>query len=543
MIIINGLGVSDGIAIGKLLLRKLVRPKVSKTYIKDINSEANRYFEAKERAYRKLDEMYASTLKQCGEREAELFKIHKMMIDDDDYQESILNFIKNEHNNAEHAIKVASQKFFDMFLNMNDDYMKSRAEDVEAISRILIDSLIGNNSDDFSDILPNSIIFSEDISPGEISKFKQSGVVGLVTSSGSKNSHASILARVMGIPTIVGTGDGIKQDFFGKNIILDGSSGEIYIEPDELTNKSFMIKIEQMRSKTIDLEKYRGRPSITKGGKKVDIYANMNNPSELGEILTSDAEGIGLFRTEFLYLGRDSYPSEDEQFQVYKTVGMNMNGKKVIIRTLDIGSDKQESYMKFPKEENPALGYRGIRVCLNEPEIFKTQLRAIYRASEYGNFSIMFPMISSIEEIRKVKELVDEVKAELKCKGISFKEDLALGVMIETPAAAILSDVLAKEVEFFSIGTNDLTQYTLAVDRQNSKVGCMFDSSDESILRLIEIIVANAHSNNIEVGICGELASDKGVTERLLEIGVDKLSVSPKSVLAIRENVILSGTK
>lgn len=543
MIIINGLGVSEGIAIGKLSLRKVERPNISKIYIEDTNAEINRYFAARNQAYKKLDEMYESTLKQCGEREAELFRVHKMMIEDDDYQESILGLIKSEHQNAEHAVKVTSGKFFDMFLQMDDDYMKSRAEDVRSISRMLVDSLVGGELDGMNEIEPGSIIFAKDISPGEISKFKQSGVSGLIASSGSKNSHASILARVMGIPTIVGTGDGIKREFFGKNVILDGSEGEIYIDPDKEIHKNFIIKIETLNSQKTALEKYRGKKSVTKSGKKIDVYANMNNPSELSEILTSDAEGIGLFRTEFLYLGRDSYPSEEEQFQIYKNLGMNMSGKKVIVRTLDIGSDKQEKYMNFPKEENPALGYRGIRVCLNNPEIFKTQLRAVYRASVYGNFSIMFPMIISVDEIREVKKLVLDVKQELSEKGIKFKEDVPLGVMIETPAAAILSDDLANEVQFFSIGTNDLTQYTLALDRQNSMVGKKFNSNSEAVIRFIEMIVKNAHAKNIPVGICGEMASDKTITEALLSLGIDELSVSPKSVLEIRRNVILSNVK
>ncbi|MDO4199644.1 MAG: phosphoenolpyruvate--protein phosphotransferase [Clostridia bacterium] len=543
MIIINGLGVSEGIAMGKLSLRNINRPNISKMYIEDIDAEIERYFAAKNQAYKKLDEMYESALKHCGEREAELFEVHKMMIEDDDYQESILSLIKSEHHNAEYAVKATSGKFFDMFLNMDDDYMKSRAEDVRAISRMLVDSLIGGDIDGMKDIEPGSIVFAEDISPGEISKFKQRGAAGLIASAGSKNSHASILARVMGIPTIVGIGDGIKEEFCGKHVILDGSSGEIYIEPDEKTHKNFIIKIETTKNQNMQLQKYKGKESITSGGKKIDVYANMNNPSELSEILMSDAEGIGLFRTEFLYLGRDSYPSEEEQFQIYKNLGMNMNGKKVIVRTLDIGSDKQEKYMNFPKEENPALGYRGIRVCLNNPEIFKTQLRAIYRASEYGNFSIMFPMIISVDEIREVKKLVLDVKQELSEKGIKFNENVPLGVMIETPAAAILSSDLADEVQFFSIGTNDLTQYTLALDRQNSMVGNKFNSNSEAVIRFIEMIVKNAHAKNIPVGICGEMASDKDITEQLLNLGIDELSVSPKSVLAIRKNVISSNAK
>ena len=543
MIIINGLGVSEGIAMGNLSLRKIQRPNISKMHIDDVDAEIKRYFAAREQAYRKLDEMYESALKHCGEREAELFEVHKMMIEDDEYQDGILDLIKSEHQNAEHAVKVVSGKFFDMFLQMDDDYMKSRAEDVRAISRMLVDSLVGGESDGIKDIAAGSIVFAKDISPGEISKFKQSGVAGLLASSGSKNSHASILARVMGIPTIVGIGDGIKEEFFGKRVILDGSSGEIYIEPDEETHKNFVIKIEALNSQNKELEKYRGKESITRGGKKIDVYANMNNPSELSEILTCDAEGIGLFRTEFLYLGRDSYPSEEEQFQIYKNLGMNMNGKKVIIRTLDIGSDKQEKYMNFPKEENPALGYRGIRVCLSKPEIFKTQLRAIYRASEYGNFSIMFPMIISVDEIREIKNLILDVKQELSEKGLKFNENVPLGIMIETPAAAILSDDLADEVQFFSIGTNDLTQYTLALDRQNSMVGDKFNSSSEAVLRFIDMIVKNAHAKNIPVGICGEMASDKTITQQLLSFGIDELSVSPKSVLAIRKNVISSDAK
>ena len=544
MIVINGLGVSEGIAIGNLSFRSVIRSNISRRYmVENVDAEISRYLSAKKAAHAKLDEMYASTLKHCGEREAEIFRVHKMMIEDDDYQEDILNLIKAEHQNAEYAVDITSSKFFEMFLQIDDEYMRSRAEDVRAISRMIIDFLVGAGEEDIRNIKPGSIVFSEDISPGEISIFKQSGVAGLLVSSGSKNSHASILARVMGIPTIVDVGGGIKKEFDGKNVILDGSSGEIYIEPDEGIHRNFAKKIESMSIQNIEFEKYKGKESITKGGKKIDIYANMNNPSELSEILASDAEGIGLFRTEFLYLGRDSYPSEEEQFQIYKNLGMNMNGKKVIVRTLDIGSDKQEKYMKFPKEENPALGYRGIRVCLNNPEIFKTQLRAIYRASEYGNFSIMFPMIISYDEIREIKNLVAQVKRELREKCMKFKEDIPLGIMIETPAAAVLSDIFAKEVQFFSIGTNDLTQYALALDRQNSMVGNKFDSNNEAIFRFIEIIVKNAHKENISVGICGELANDKSITERLISLGIDEFSVSPKSVLAIRKNVILSNKK
>lgn len=540
MIIISGLGVSEGIAKGQLAVRKVARPKITQSSIEDVDMEVKRYLAAKSLAYARLDEMYKSTLNQCGKEEAELFEVHKMMIEDDDFQESILEFIKEERNNAEYAVKMTSKKFFDMFCNMEDEYMRSRSEDVRFISRMLIDSLIGEASDAMQNILPGSILFAEDVSPGEVSKFKQRGIAGIISPTGSKTSHSSILARVMNMPAIVGVGDKINQDFFGKNVIIDGSDGNIYIEPDDIVNRKFLIRINDQNSENVRLEAYRGKESITRDGKKIDVYANMNNPNELDSILKSDAEGIGLFRTEFLYLNRDSYPTEEEQYQVYKDVAEKLSGKKLIIRTLDIGSDKKERYMNLPEEENPALGYRGIRVCLDKPEIFKTQLKAIYRASVYGNFSIMFPMISSVDELREAKRLVKQVQQELSENGTNFDSNIPIGVMIETPAAAILSDVLATEAEFFSIGTNDLTQYTLALDRQNSIVGKKFDADCEAVLRFIKLIVENAHKNGIKVGICGEMASHKNITAKLLELGIDELSVLPRSVLLIRERVINS---
>lgn len=537
MIVINAVGASEGISVGTLVARKKDKREITKIYVENFESEIDRYIKAKSEVIDRLEKMYQNTLKNCGEKEAELFKVHQMMLDDDSYHGSVLDLIKSERQNAEYAIKTSSQKLVDMFSQMEDGYMQSRAEDVISISRMLIDSLMGNELSSLKNIAPGSILFADELNAGEISEIKKAGVGGLITPSGSPTSHASILARVMGIPTIVGIGDQLKDEFFGKLIIIDGSSGGMYIEPDEETYHRFVIKIKDISSQNENLEKLRGKRSVTKDGKNIDVYANLNNPNEIDEVLKSDAEGIGLFRTEFLYLGRNSYPTEDEQFEVYKNIAQKMQGKKIIVRTLDIGSDKQEKYMNFAKEENPALGYRGIRVCLKEIDIFKTQLRAIYRASAFGNFSIMFPMITSLGEIRMAKKIACEVQSELLNLGVPFANNVPIGVMVETPSAAVLSDLLAKEADFFSIGTNDLTQYTLALDRQGSNVAGDFSDATEAVLRLIEFSVKNAHENGISVGVCGEMASDTSLMPRLLEAGVDEFSVSPRFVLRARERV------
>lgn len=540
MIVINAVGVSEGFAEGTLICRKNSNHDTIPIQRKNFESELQRYAQAKSKAQIKLNEMYENMLELCGKTEAELFRAYQMMLEDDDYQNGILELIESKHMSAENAIKVSSKKFIDMFLQMDSEYMKARAEDVESVSRLLIDSLAGASHEKPEDILPGSIVFAENLNPGEIPDMKKIGVAGIITSGGSETSHSSILAKVMGIPTIVGVGDRIKEEFFGKLIVMNGTTGEIYVEPNDAVRGKIATQAKKSADNSANLEIFRGKASVTSDGKKIEIYANMNSPSEIDEILKSDAEGIGLFRTEFLYLGRNSYPSEEEQFEVYKGIAQKMAGKKVIIRTLDVGSDKQEQYMNFPHEENPALGYRGIRVCLDRPEIFRAQLRAIYRASAFGNFSIMFPMISYLDEIRNAKKIAQEVRDELISAGMNVGDDIPLGMMIETPAAAIMSDAFAKEVDFFSIGTNDLTQYVFALDRQSALATCERENSNNAVLRFIELISKNARSCGISVGICGEMANDVTLIQRLLNAGVNEFSVLPKSVLNIRKEVNLS---
>ena len=540
MVVINAVGVSEGFAEGTLICRKISNHKNIPIRRENFESELQRYAQAKSKAQIKLKEMYESMLELCGKSEAELFIAYQMMLEDDDYQNGILELIESKHMSAENAINISSKKFIDMFLQMDSEYMKARAEDVESVSRLLIDCLNDTGHEKYENILPGSIVFAENLNPGEIPDMKKIGVAGIITSGGSETSHSSIIAKVMGIPTIVGAGDRIKEEFFGKFILMDGTTGKIYVEPNDALRSKIANQSKNLADNSIDLEVFRGKASITSDGKKIEIYANMNSPSEIDEILKSDAEGIGLFRTEFLYLGRNSYPSEEEQFEVYKGIAQKMAGKKVIIRTLDIGSDKQEQYMNFPREENPALGYRGIRVCLDLPEIFRAQLRAIYRASAFGDFSVMFPMISYINEIRNAKKIAQEVRDELVSAGISVGDDIPIGMMIETPAAAIMSDAFAKEVDFFSIGTNDLTQYVFALDRQSALATCEHENSNNAVLRLIELISKNARSCGISVGICGEMANDVTLVQRLLNAGVNEFSVLPKSVLNIRKEISLS---
>lgn len=540
MVVINAVGVSEGFAEGTLICRKSSNHDMIPIQRENFESELQRYAQAKSKAQIKLNEMYENMLELCGKTEAELFRAYQTMLEDDDYQNGILELMESEHMSAENAIKVSSKKFIDMFLQMDSEYMKARAEDVESVSRLLIDSLIDTGRKITEDILPGSIVFAENLNPGEIPDMKKIGVAGIITSGGSETSHSSILAKVMGIPTIVGAGDRIKEEFFGKFVVINGTTGEIYVEPNDVVRGDIATQAKKSTNSSASLEIFRGKASVTSDGEKIEIYANMNSPSEIDEILKSDAEGIGLFRTEFLYLGRNSYPSEEEQFEVYKDIAQKMAGKKVIIRTLDIGSDKQEQYMNLPHEANPALGYRGIRVCLDRPEIFRAQLRAIYRASAFGNFSIMFPMISYLDEIRNAKKIAQEIRDELVSAGISIGNNIPLGMMIETPAAAIMSDAFAKEVDFFSIGTNDLTQYVFALDRQSALATCEHENSNNAVLRFIELIAKNARHYGISVGICGEMANDVTLTQRLLNAGVNEFSVLPKSVLNIRKEVNLS---
>ena len=535
MIVLKGNGVFGGISFGKLSVYKKENFDISPSYVDDVDSEINRYKLAKERAKSELDSLYNSVLSKIGKEEADIFQIHKMMIDDADYCKGIEDRIKSQKVKAEYAILKISEEFIQMFSLMDDDYMKERAADVKDISMRLIKILCGKNEIVQED--EECIIGAEDLSPSETIELSGRNIKGFVTVSGSCNSHTAILAKTMGIPAVVGVGGRIKKEFDGCSVILDGYSGTVYINPEVTTIERLKKKQSLCEHENKYLQGLKGMENITKDGKKIEICANIGNASDINGVLQNDAEGIGLFRSEFLYLRRNSYPSEKHQYEIYKKVLQKMNDKKVIIRTLDIGADKKVSYFNLPKEENPAMGYRAIRICLDRPNIFKTQLRAIYRASVYGKVSIMFPMIISIDELKKAKKIIEEVKYELTEEGVKYSDDVEIGVMIETPAAVMISDELAKEVDFFSIGTNDLTQYTLAVDRQNNKINKMYDPHHKAILKMIKIVADNAHKNGIWVGICGELASDEELTETFLSFGIDELSMSAPFILNIRKKV------
>lgn len=526
----SGKSIFSGIAIGPILIYEKERSKIRKEKVEDIDAEISRYEEAKQATINLLHEIYEKALKEVGEINAAVFEVHQKMLEDEDYNASVLNIIQTQGINAEYAVAVTCDNFSVMFDEMEDEYFKARAADIKDISKRLIHILSGKNSET---ILGNQkvIIVADDLTPSETIQLDKERVLAFVTRLGSLNSHTAILARNMNIPALIGIP--YDKSWTGKMAIVDGFSGELIIEPDKATLVKMLKKKEEGQRNKDLLLNLKGKEDITLDGKKIRLYANIDNVSDVANVLKNDAGGIGLFRSEFLYLEAKSFPSEEEQFYSYKTVAETMAGKTVIIRTLDIGADKQVDYFGLGKEKNPALGYRAIRICLEHIEIFKTQLRAIYRASVYGNIAIMYPMIISVDEIKKIKELVGEVKKELTEEGIPFKE-IKQGIMIETPAAVMISDLLAKEVDFFSIGTNDLTQYTLAIDRQNAKLYSIYDVYHEAILRMIELVVKNAHKENIWVGICGELAADTSLTKRFLKIGIDELSVPPSLILPIR---------
>ncbi len=538
MVILKGTGVSEGIAFGRIFINKPKNSKSEKIEIKDANEEINRYKKAKKATLDYTKRLYDQVLKELGENEAEIFKAHEMMINDPDFENSIIGIITQEMANAEYAILKTSEIFSKIFLDMPDPYMKSRAMDVADISNCMINELSGKNSgESFGGLKGNVILAAEDFTPSEITSANKEKVAGFLCSEGSAYSHSSILLRVMKIPGIVCV-KGLEESYSGKEAIFDGSSGEVYIEPERPVVDFFKNKkLFEERSEKL-LEKLKGKASVTLDGKKIKLCANMNNPDEIGAIAESDCDGIGLLRSEFIYLSAKELPTEEKQFEIYKNVLEKLKGKEVIIRTLDIGSDKKADYLNLPFEHNPAMGYRGIRICLDRPDIFKTQLRAIYRASAYGNVSIMFPMITSLDEIKEIKKYIKEVKEELKNEGKKIYENVKIGVMIETPAAVMISDELAKEVDFFSIGTNDLTQYTLAVDRQNGKVSKMFDTHNKSVLRMIKKVTENAHKNGITVGICGESAADESLIETYLAIGIDELSMSAPFLLKVKKKIL-----
>lgn len=532
MKVLEGKSVFSGIAIGKISILQKMDTSVKRVHIDDPAAEIARVAEAKEKAVEQLQKLYDKALQEVGESGAAIFEVHQMMLDDDDYLDSIHNIIETENVNAEYAVATTGDNFSAMFASMDDDYMRARAADIKDISDRLVRVLSGFG-DGGLDADEPVIVVAEDLAPSETVQLDKSKVLAFVTRKGSSNSHTAILARTMNIPALIN----IEYDdsVNGVTAIVDGKNGSLIIDPDEETLKKYQeLRDEELRQRAM-LKELKGKATETKSGKSLHLYANIGSVGDVANVLANDAEGIGLFRSEFIYLEKDNYPTEDEQFQIYKTVAQNMAGKKVIIRTLDIGADKQIDYFQMEHEENPAMGYRAIRICLDRPEVFKTQLRALFRASMYGSISIMYPMIISVKEVHQIKAIVEEVKKELTEQGIPFRDDVEQGIMIETPAAVMISDLLAKEVDFFSIGTNDLTQYTLAIDRQNAKLDNIYDSHHEAVLRMIQMVVDNAHKEGKWAGICGELGADTTLTERFVEMGLDELSVSPTFVLPVRK--------
>ncbi|MBS7298880.1 MAG: phosphoenolpyruvate--protein phosphotransferase [Eubacteriales bacterium] len=533
MLIYEGKSVYGGIAIGKIKFFQNKSQTVKRIHTPDTASELSRFKSSVSNAEKQLKQLYNKACTEVGTDNAAIFEIHQIMLNDDDFLDSIENIIAGEEVNAEYAVAVTGDNFSKMFASMEDAYIRARAADVKDISERLIRILSGVDESGIDTDEP-VIIVAEDIAPSETVQLDKSKVLAFVTAKGSANSHTSILARTMNIPAIIGAE--ITDEHNGSLAVVDGFSGKVYINPDEELLLEMKNKVLEEKEKRELLNTLRGKENITLDGTKVDIFANIGNVSDLALVLENDADGIGLFRSEFIYLERDSFPTEDEQFAIYKSVAQTMGDKKVIIRTLDIGADKQADYFCLCKEENPAMGLRAIRLCLTRPDIFKVQLKALFRAAVFGNISIMYPMITSVNEIKAIKNIVAEVEQELRNAKISYRVP-EQGIMIETPAAAILSDKLANEVSFFSIGTNDLSQYTMAIDRQNSCLDEFFDPHSEAVMRMIELTVKNAHNAGIWVGICGELGADTSMTERFLRMGVDELSVSPPKVLSVRKRV------
>ncbi len=535
MVVLEGKSVFGGVAIGKLFFLKKNTEKIIRYKVDNPETELTRFENARLKAISQLQELYDKALVEVGESNAMIIQIHQMMLEDIDYLDSIKNIILTQSVNTEYAVGVTGDNFAQMFSTMEDDYMVERATDVKDISQLVIRVL--NNEDSRIKINEPVIIAADDLAPSETIQLDKNKILSFITRKGSVNSHTAILARNMNIPAIVGIGDILKSEYDGKYVIIDGFTGTIYIEPNEVIREEMTKKKKMDEERKVLLQELKGKENITKDGQKINIYANIGNADDIDNVLKNDAGGIGLLRSEFIYMGKDTFPTEEEQFVIYKYIAESMAGKKVIIRTLDIGADKQAEYFNLPKEENPAMGYRAIRICLVQKDIFKTQLRALYRASAYGNISIMFPMIISVEEVLEIKEVVREVIEELSSLGIEFNQNLELGIMIETPAAVMISDLLAKEVDFFSIGTNDLTQYTTAIDRQNPMLEKFYNPHHIAILRMIKMVTENAHKNGIWIGICGELAADLSLTETFLSMGIDELSVSPSLVLGLRKKV------
>ena len=531
----QGKGVVPGIAIGRLYVFEKGKEQVEKISVADTEAEVVRFQSARGQAMEQLDKLYQDALSRVGEENAQIFDVHKMMLDDLDYIEAIEGHIREDAVNAEYAVTVTGKEFSAMFSEMDDAYMKARAVDVIDVSDRLVRLLKGKKEAGLNTDEP-VILLADDLSPSETIQMDKSKILAFVTRHGSANSHTAILARSLNIPSLVNTDIAVSEQYHLREAVVDGAAGLLLLEPDAETLQKKRAEQETLILENRRLQELIGKENKTADGRSIRLYANMGNTADVDRVLENDAGGIGLFRSEFLYLGRDSFPTEEEQFEAYKEVLSRMQGKEVIIRTLDIGADKKADYFGLEPEENPALGYRAIRICLTRPEIFKTQLRAIYRASAYGNAAIMFPMIISVEEIRKIKEITEQVKTELTAENKEFC-DVPLGIMVETPAAALMSGELAKEVSFFSIGTNDLTQYTLAIDRQNQKLDAFYDAHHPAVLKLIAMTAENAHKAGIWVGICGELGADATLTEVFLDMGIDELSVSPSCILKLRDKI------
>ncbi len=530
---ITGKSILKGIAIGRILFYQKGQQQVKRVKVEDTGREINRYEMAKETAIRQLNELYQKAVKEVGEANAAVFEVHTMMIEDGDYVDAIVNIIESQQVNAEFAVATTGDNFSKMFAEMDDEYMQARAADVKDISERIVNILSGTECGGILGDEP-VIVAADDLAPSETVQMDKEKLLAFVTRYGSANSHTAILARTMNIPALINAP--IKEEWDGKLAIVDGYSGTLYVDPEEDLLNQMKERQEEDRKAREMLHELKGKEDITLDGKKIRLYANIGGVKDVPGVLASDAAGIGLFRSEFLYLESEDYPSEESQFIAYKTVAANMAGRKVIVRTLDIGADKQVDYFKLAHEENPAMGYRAIRICLDRIDIFKTQLRALFRASAFGNISIMYPMIISVDEVRQIKKIVDLVKKELDVQGVPYK-DVEQGIMIETPAAVMISEELAKEVDFFSIGTNDLTQYTLAIDRQNSKLDNIYDSHHPAVLRMIQMTIENGHKHGCWVGICGELGADPALTKTFIEMGIDELSVSPTFVLPTRKNI------
>lgn len=536
MLTLKGKSVSSGITIGPLALFHRNTISTAVRPIDDAEAEVSRFQAARAASISQLQSLYEKAVEKVGEEQATVFEVHQMMLDDDDYVDDIVSQIRDEKLNAEAAVEHTAQNFAAMFRGMDDAYMQARAADVLDISRRVERELCGGEGIDFS-AYDQVIIAADDLAPSETLQLDTDKILGFVTSGGSTNSHTAILARTLGIAAVVSTGTQLHNDVDGKTAIVDGTTGTVYIDPDEETLERMRKRQDSEIRRRQELESVRGTESITRDGRHIDVYANIGNPDNLPQVLSNDAEGIGLFRSEFLYLGRNTYPTEEEQFEAYKKTAQTMAGKKVIIRTLDIGADKKVDYFNLAPEENPAMGMRAIRICLTRPELFRTQLRALCRASAFGTIAVMFPMIISTDEVRRAKAILQDVQRELNEQGVKYDSHMEVGIMIETPAAAVMSDELAKGVDFFSIGSNDLTQYTLAIDRQQTQLDAFFDAHHPAVLRLIGQTIANGHKEGIWVGICGELGADLALTETFLRMGVDELSVSPPAVLPLREKI------